>query len=110
MTKKKALTDSQKLDYLMNKVAEIDKAVNPPFWKKLLTWFINHFWTLLFLAVIGYFMWQVWEIVQAVQAQVNAVQTQVDIFKNGVTNQFSVVGEAIDQIKNFEVQDLKFWE
>ena len=94
----------------MTKVEQIDRAVNPPLWKVLITWFFNHFWTLLFLAILAYFLWQVWEVVQAVQAQVNAVQSQVDTFKTGVSSQFAGVKEAIEQIRNFEVKDLKFWE
>lgn len=104
------LTDSQKIDYLIAKVEQIDRTINPPFWKQLLIWFLNHFWTLLFLAIIGYFMWQVWEVVQAVQAQVDAVQAQVVGVKDGVNAQFKSLGQALSSIKDFNIGSLKFWE
>lgn len=110
MTKTNPLTDSQKLDYLMAKVEQIDRAVNPPLWKVLITWFVNHFWTLLLLGILGYFTWQVWEVVQAVQAQVDAVQTQVTGVKLGVQEQFKSLGEALSSVKAFDVSRLKFWE
>jgi len=104
------LTDSQKIDYLIKKVEAIDKTVNPPFWKKFLTWFISNFWTLLALAIIGYFLWQVWEMVQAVQAQIEAVKDQVDGFKISVGDQFKGMGQALGSIKDFDVSRFKFWE
>ena len=104
------LTDSQKIDYLIKKVEQIDKTVNPPFWKTFLKWFIDNFWTLLSLAVIAYFLWQVWEMVQAVQAQIDAVKTQVDGFKLSVSDQFRGMGEAMGSITNFDVSRFKFWE
>ncbi|NCP67168.1 hypothetical protein GW756_03115 [bacterium] len=104
------LTDSQKIDYLIKKIEQIDRTVNPPFWKTFLYWFLANFWTLLFLAIIGYFLWQVWEMVQAVQAQVDAVQNQVNGFKLSVSNQFKGLGEALGSIKDFDISRFKFWE
>ena len=104
------LTDSQKIDYLVKKVEEIDKAVNPPFWKTFLKWFIFNFWTLLSLAVIAYFLWQVWEMVQAVQTQIDSVKGQVDGLKNSVGDQFKGMGEAMGSVKDFDVSRFKFWE
>lgn len=104
------LTDSQKIDYLIKKVEEIDKTVNPPFWKTFLKWFISHFWTWVILAVLAYFMWQVWEMVQAVQAQIDAVKSSMDGFKVSVSDQFKGLGEAMGSITNFDVSRFKFWE
>lgn len=104
------LTDSQKIDYLIKKVNQIERIVNPPLWETLLKWFIANFWTLLFLVLIGYFLWQVWELVQAVQAQVFAVQSQIDNFKLSVLNQFKGFGEALGSLKEFDMSRLKFWE
>jgi len=104
------LTDSEKIDYLINQVERIDRAVNPPVWKSSLRWFATNFWTLLFLAIIGYFLWQVWEVVQAVQTKVITLQTQVDGMKLGVAEQFKSLGQALSSVKEFDVNQLKFWE
>ncbi len=110
MKELETLTDSEKIDYLIKKIDQIDKTINPPLWKSLLKWFISHFWTLLALAVVAYFLWQVWEMVQAVQAQVDSVKNQVDGFKVSVGDQFKGLGEAMGSIKNFDINQFKFWE
>lgn len=104
------LTDSEKIDYLIKKIDQIDKTINPPFWKTFLKWFIANFWTLLALAIIGYFLWQVWEMVQAVQTQIDSVKGQVDGLKNSVSDQFKGMGEAMGSVKDFDVSRFKFWE
>jgi predicted negative regulator of RcsB-dependent stress response len=104
------LTDSQKIDYLIKKVNEIDKTINPPFWKTFLKWFIANFWTLLSLAIIGYFLWQVWEMVQAVQAQIDSVKGQVDGLRGAVSAQFKGMGEALGSLPSIDINRFKFWE
>ena len=104
------LSTEEKIDYLIKKIEQIDKTVNPPFWKTFLKWFLSHFWTWLILGVLAYFMWQVWEMVQAVQAQIDAVTTSMDSFKVSVGDQFKGLGEALDSITNFDINQLKFWE
>lgn len=104
------LTDSEKIDYLIKKVDQIDRTINPPLWKALLTWFLNHFWTLLFLAILAYFLWQVWEAVQYVQSGLSAVELKLENMKSGVSAQFQSLGEALSSVKEFDVSRLKFWD
>lgn len=104
------LTDSQKIDYLIKKVEQIDRTVNPPFWKTFLHWFLANFWTLLALAVIAYFLWQVWEMVQAVQTQIKSVKIQMDGFKISVGDQFQGMGGAMGSVKDLDLSRFKFWD
>ena len=104
------LTDSEKIDYLIKKIDQIDRAVNPPLWKATIKWFINNFWTLLGLAIIGYFLWQVWEAVQYVQSGLTAVELKLETMKSGVSEQFKSLGEALSRVKEFDLDSFKFWD
>lgn len=66
--------------------------------------------TLLGLAIIAYFLWQVWEMVQAVQTQIDSVKGQVDGLKGTVSDQFKGMGEALGSLPSFDINRFKFWE
>ncbi len=107
------LSQDQKIEYLIQKVEAIDRTVNPPLWKQIIQWLLSNFWTLLFLFIISYFLWQVWEVVQAVQAQVDALNTRVSGIKESVSDSLKPVSEGIDSVKNslqkIDLENVKFW-
>jgi len=61
------LTDSEKIDLLLCKVNRLERHIIPPRWKQILSWIINHFWTLAALIFILIAVWNIWEIVTNVQ-------------------------------------------
>lgn len=107
------LTQDQKIDYLIKKIDELETQLNPPVWKKLISWFFTHIWTLLFLAIIGYFMWQIWEMVQAVQAAIDSVSHQVTSVKTSVSDSLAPVNQSLDSVKEklqgLSLEKVKFW-
>ena len=89
------LTPDEKIDYLLQKVEQIDRTVNPPFWKTLLRWIWNHLLTLVILGIIAYLVWEIWGIVQDLILQVDAVQSQFSDIKTSITD---------------TIAPLKFWK
>lgn len=100
------LTLEEKIDYLTSKVEQIDKTVNPPFWKKLINWVVNNFWTLVFLMIIGYFVWQIWEVVQAVQQGVEVVNIKISDAKTSFSDAIEPIKQ---QLSELDLERLKFW-
>ncbi len=114
---KEEISDSEKINYLISKIEKleikvnaIDKTINPPFWKKFLSWFFSNFWTLLFLAVIGYFLWQVWEVVQTLQEGLNQVELKISGVKTSVSTQLQNFSEILEPLRKINLEKLKFWK
>ena len=107
---KKFKTTEAKLNYLIAKVESIDRAVHPPFYKSLISWVFSNLWTFIFLALIGYVLWQVWEVVQSLQMAVSDVETKINGVKTSITDQFSTVSETLKPFKNINLEKWKFWE
>ena len=101
------MTESEKIDYLIKKVDQIERQLNPPFWKKCVHWFFAHFWTLLLLGILGYFMWQIWEIVQGVQQSIQGFENRFGDFKMAIEAQ---VQKISDQAAALNLDKIKFWE
>jgi len=118
------LTDSEKINYLVSKteklekiiikiegkVEAIDATINPPLWKKCVYWFLHNFWTLLFLSVIGYLLWQVWEVVQILQDQFNQVELKITGVKDSIDSQLEKFSEKLEILKHIDFEKLKFWK
>ncbi len=107
---RKPKTVEQKLDYIMSRLEDIDRAVHPPFYKSLISWIFSNLWTFIFLAIIGYVLWQVWEIVQAIQTSLDAVNQQINGVKTSISDQFSTVKETLAPFQNVRFDQWKFWE
>ncbi len=107
MKELKNLSESEKINYLITKIDQIEKQLNPPLWRKFLSWFFAHFWTLLILAIMGYFMWQVWEIVQHVQDTINGFENRFTDFRVAIEAQ---IQKLQDQASQFGIDKIKFWE
>ena len=90
-----SLSLEEKIDYLIEKVDKINNTVNPPLWKMLLLWCWNHFFLLIGIGILGYFTWKIWEIVEHLMTQTQAVQDQFSVLQT--------------QIKNM-IDTFKFWK
>jgi uncharacterized coiled-coil protein SlyX len=95
MKKVKDMTPTEKLDYLIKKVEEIDQTINPPTWKSFMHWSFAHFWTILAIGTLAYFVWQIWDLIQAMQANLDALGIKVTDIKEMFLSQ---------------VDKLKFWK
>jgi len=95
MKKTQDMTPVEKLDYLIKKVEALDRTINPPAWKNAMHWGFNHFWTILAIGSLAYFVWQIWDLIQAMQANLNDLGIKVADIKDLFLSQ---------------VDKLKFWK
>ena len=85
-------SNEAKLDQILSRLDKIEKTVNPPFSKKALKWFIQHFFTIALLVILIYLTWEIWGIV-------------TDILDFTVTFK-----ERMVEILNNSIEKLKFWD
>lgn len=58
--------DHDEFKILLEKIEKIEKKLNPPLWKKVTAWMIDHAIVLLFLFLMMYVLWEVWTTVNDV--------------------------------------------
>lgn len=100
------MTDSMKLNYLIEKIERIDRRVNPPLWKRMLYWAQSHWIILLSLIGILTTLINFWHEIQALIAFVQKVSDSVDALKN-VGGQ---VGSGINTTKDTVIDTVKSWK
>lgn len=88
-------TDKETLQAILERLERIEKKVDPPLWRSLLSWVFSNFFTLLALVLIGYVLWQLWAVVITLQEGFDHLQI--------------MVSENVEQAKT-GLESLKFWE
>ncbi|HEY5714427.1 MAG TPA: hypothetical protein VIT68_03685 [Candidatus Gracilibacteria bacterium] len=103
------MTDSQKLNYLVEKIDRIDRKVNPPKWKKFLWWCQSH-WVIMFtLFGILYGLYTLWDELQMLISFVQTMNQSIQGIKGFGGDVGSGIGNAADSVID-TVKNLKFWE
>ncbi len=89
--------DIQKcLSRIEQKIDKIERTLHPPFWKKLLLFLWRNLFSIIILVVIIILGIKVWEFLQALQAQIDALKSMPG---NAVDATTDSVKEVIDWIK-----------
>ena len=86
------------LSRMEKRIEAINKTINPPFWKKLLLFIWRNLFSIIILIVLIIFGYKVWEFLQALQVQIDALKA---IPAN-------VVDTATDSVKGV-IDFIKFW-
>lgn len=92
----------KKIDELIEMNKKIHKRVDPPKWKKIVTFIFSHVFTIIALGILLYSTWQIWEIVQSVSTKVDSVKELFTQFSGIVMEKWSTISDQADK--------LKFWE
>lgn len=103
------LSDSEKLDYLIGKVDKLDRAINPPWHKKLLKWCASHWIIVLSLLAILWGMWQMWDEIQMLIRFVTQINDSVEGMKSTFSGFKTGAGDVADTVKD-TFKGWKFWE
>lgn len=85
----------ERLAAIEEKLAKIDRTVNPPVWRIILGWVIRNFWTIVLLGTVLWLAWEAWQLFQVITAQLEAIR--------------SIPANAQDSAVDF-VERLKFWK
>jgi len=104
-----SLTDSQKLNYLVEKVDKLDRAINPPWHKRLLKWSASHWIIVLSLFGILWGMWQMWDEIQMLIRFVTAINDSVESVKSTMSGFGDTTGQVKDTVTD-TIKSWKFWE
>ena len=99
------MTDSMKLNYLIEKIDRIDRKVNPPRWKRILWWCQSHWVILLALFGIFYTLINFWHEIQLLISFVQKMNESIE----GLKGFGSSVGEGIGNTKEAFVDSVKDW-
>lgn len=103
------MTDSQKIDYLLEKIERIDATINPPLWKKFLGWCISHWLIVLVLGGLLYSTLQMWDEIQTLIAFVHKVNDSVENVQQGFTDVKGQVNNITETLGK-TVEGFKFWK
>ena len=104
----KKLSTDKKINYIIDQLEKIDRAVNPSFIKQLTTWFGSHWFIVLVLAGISYFGLQLWDEVQAILDFMDRMNQSVD----SIQGEFAEVKGQVEDVKvrvSEAFDGLKFW-
>ncbi len=72
----------EKIDQLEKKTRRIDRTVNPPWWKNLLKFIFNNFFTILTLIFLLLMAWKAWEFYQMLSGQFQVLNGHLDEVRN----------------------------
>lgn len=82
-----------KIDNLESQIQQINKEVNPPWWKNFAGFLMNNFFTILTLVSLILISWKAWEFYMEISSQLEAVKESANSIKN-------LPSSAGDSIKN----------
>lgn len=63
----KSQFSEEKMDRIIELLEKIERHYNPPKWKIMLTFFFQHFLTIVVLIFLAYAVWKIWSIVDGIQ-------------------------------------------
>lgn len=96
------MNDSHKLDEILTRIKAVEKTVNPPLWRQIISWILSHILFLCILSIIAYFTWKTWLVI-------DHLQTSFDALKTSMSDNTNAIGTSLES--GFEkIKDLKFWE
>jgi hypothetical protein len=94
----------EKLDRIIELLEKIEKqSAPPPFWRTLLAWVFQHFFTLLALAVLAYVTWEIWGVVNALS---ETVENATESFGEYTDSVSSFTENALQNVKDFSITDI----
>jgi len=71
-----------KIDKLETQLEQINKSVNPPWWKNFAVFLMNNFFTILTLVSLILIAWKAWEFYIDISSQLESVKESANSIKN----------------------------
>ncbi len=110
------LTDSQKLNYLIEKVDRLDKTAHPSHFRRIARWSANHWLIILSLGGIAWAMLHMWDEIRTLMSFVTGINDSVESMKStfsgfggNIKANTTIPNEIGDAFKDV-LNDFKFWE
>ena len=103
------LTDSQKIDYLITKIDKLDKAINPPWWKRGVKWSANHWIFVVGFVSMGWALWHMWDEIQMLIKFVQGINESMESVKSSVSGITDTTGKVTNTITDTVKDTFKGW-
>ena len=95
----------EKVNFLIGQVDRLNQTINPPAWKKLVRWIVQHWFTIAMLVVVGFIAWNAWEAFLSLSAKIAEIQAMPS---QAIGEIKSLPGRATESLWN-TVDRVKFW-
>ncbi len=112
MEKRKTVTemsDSEKLNYLIEKVERIDRTINPSLGRRVLAWGLTHWVIVISLISILSLLVSVWDELQVVLSLIQGIEENINHLQQGASHLGNQFGNAKETLWEGGKKIFDFW-